>query len=124
MCCANGTNYAPESTADGLVSQRKCWGKNGCSGRPLGLYKKKTKKRVRGRRETSHLGLFLANSGLLATPDMWRCLVGSQPRRNLCLLFSEGQTKRDQDQSNALNKTDFPLEVSKAFSRFDLKSIT
>lgn len=44
--------------------------------------------------------------------------------QELCLLFSEGQSKRDQDQSNALNKTDFPVEVSKAFSGFDLKSIT
>lgn len=28
IVCANGTNYAPESTADGLVLEQNCWG--GC----------------------------------------------------------------------------------------------
>lgn len=122
---ANGTNYAPESTADGLVSQQKRRGKSACRWGPSGpkANQRKERKDVRDRKDTSHLGLFIPN-GVALYPDMWRCLLGSQPRRNLCLLFSEGQSKRDQDQSNALNKTDFPLEVSKAFGRFDLKSIT
>lgn len=38
-------------------------------------------------------------------------------------VVSEEQFEQDYDQSNALNKTYSPLDVSKAFCRFDLKSI-
>lgn len=51
---ANGTNYAPGSTVDGLVSQRKCFGGT-CKGRPFGPKattgkKKKAKLETGGRR--------------------------------------------------------------------------
>lgn len=74
---ANGTNYAPESTADGLVFAAKVLGgKKKRGGQQLQSEvsgsknddNNKQKKNAKDRRETSHLGLLFPTSALLATP--------------------------------------------------------
>lgn len=63
----NGTNYAPESSADGFTAEVR--GKSFCRGELQGFKTDREKKGVGNRTETSHPG------------DSFSSLVVSKPRR-------------------------------------------
>lgn len=83
--------------------------------------KKKKENVFRDRREMSHFGIFflIAASSLSRHVEVSGWITAMQ--EFMSVIF-RGAIRASQ--SNSLNKTDFPLEVSKAFIGFDLKLIT
>ncbi len=70
-----------------------------------------------------HLGIFLPMPAC-SIPRHVEVSGWMAAMQEFMAVILEGQSKQGKDQSNTLNKTDFPLEVSKVFSGFDFRSIT